>query len=123
MQEYVEGFTALGVETVALLYDSPRDLKYFARKHGLDFSLVSDKGSAVIRELGLLNTKMDPRTRYYGVPLPGIFLLDPEGRIVAKFAEQNYRDRPAFADLTDAVSSLTQQEVTEQEPSQPDMYR
>ena len=46
-------------------------------------------------------------TRHYGVPYPGIFLVDAKGVIKAKFAGESYRDRPLFEDLLVAVDELT----------------
>ena len=106
LQDHIEEFERHGVQAVGLLYDSPQTLDRFTRKHRLTFPLVSDRGSKVIRELGLLNREYDPATRYFGVPYPGIFLLDSSGTIVAKFAEKDYRKRPLFDDLLQAASAL-----------------
>ena len=43
----------------------------------------------VIRKLGLLNQEMDPGTKYYGVPYPGIFLLDARG-VISVTERQSY---------------------------------
>lgn len=89
-----------------MLYDSPSDLNRFSRRHKLTLSLVSDQGSVVIKDLGLLNEEMPKDTQYFGVPYPGIFLLDGELRVVDKFAEKDYRDRPVIEDLVKAVNAL-----------------
>ncbi|MFT7220790.1 MAG: hypothetical protein ACI8Z1_002410, partial [Candidatus Azotimanducaceae bacterium] len=43
---------------------------------------------------------------YFGVPYPGVFLVNGEGKIVAKFAEEDYRERPLLDDLLTAVEKL-----------------
>jgi len=91
---------------VALLYDPYTKLEKFRRKYNIPYSLLSDKDSNVIKQFGLLNTTYDTSTRYYGVPYPGVFLIDSEGYIVAKFAEQNYQNRPRIEDLIIAVDEL-----------------
>lgn len=106
LQEYIEEIDALGVSVVAVLYDSPEELSRFKAKHRLSFHLVSDPESKVIKDLGLLNDEMEPGTRYYGVPYPGVFLLDSSNRVIAKYAEMDYRDRPLFSDILDGVRSL-----------------
>ena len=90
----------------AVLYDSPAELARFTRKYGIKYPVLSDPDSAAIIQLGLLNTGMDPESKYYGVPYPGVFLLDAKGVIVGKFAEQDYRDRPLLEDLVQAVREL-----------------
>lgn len=68
---------------------------------------MSDQGSTVIKDLGLLNEEMPRDTQYFGVPYPGIFLLDGDLKVVGKFAEQDYRARPVIDDLVKAVNELT----------------
>jgi peroxiredoxin len=94
------------VSVVALLYDPYAQLEKFRRKYNISYSLLSDENSEVIMQFGILNPTYDINTRYYGVPYPGIFLINSEGIIKAKFAEENYRDRPLLQDLVTAVDRL-----------------
>lgn len=75
----------------------------FERKHQIPFTLLSDPDSRVIRQLNLLNETIEPGSRYHGVPWPGIFLLDAERQVVARFAEEDYRERPLLEDLESAA--------------------
>lgn len=95
-----------GVNVAAVLYDSSTTLARFSGKYEINFPLLSDPESSAIIQLGLLNPTYDPSTKYYGVPYPGVFLIDSEGIIIRKFAEENYRDRPLMADLIRAVNEL-----------------
>jgi hypothetical protein len=45
-------------------------LAAFARKHSIEFPLLSDKGSHVIRKFGIFNFNMAPDLRSHGVPHP-----------------------------------------------------
>lgn len=74
-----------------VLYEPPDVLKAFADRHGIEFPLLSDVGSTVITAYGLLNTEVTG-TRA-GVPHPGTFILDPEGRVTARFFEQAFQER------------------------------
>jgi hypothetical protein len=74
----------------------------FAEKHGITYTLLSDQGSKVIRDLGLLNEQVYeqhavygiPRQdRHWGVPYPGVFLLDAQGYVTQKRFHQSYRER------------------------------
>ena len=59
-------------------------LARFARAHQITFPMLSDKGSAVIRRYGILNTNI-PRTHtFYGIPFPGEYLVAPDGRVADK---------------------------------------
>ena len=68
-----------GLGLVSISYDPPETLKKFADSRGITFPLVSDPGSAVIRRYGLFNDTVDPKTRAYGIPHPGTFILDTKG--------------------------------------------
>jgi DsbC/DsbD-like thiol-disulfide interchange protein len=78
-------------------------LARFAATHGITFPLLSDVGSRVIRELGMLDEQVyehhaafgitDRQDRFWGVPYPGEFLLDERGIVTQKRFQKNYRER------------------------------
>lgn len=77
-------------------------LEAFATAHGISFPLLSDDGSRVIRELGLLDTELEThhaafgiktRDDQRGVPFPTTFVLGADGRVERTLAEENYRVR------------------------------
>ena len=77
-------------------------LRGFADKHGITYTLLSDEGSKVIRQLGLLNEHVyehhaaygvPKQDRHWGVSYPGTVLLDEQGRVVQKRFQQSYRER------------------------------
>lgn len=78
-------------------------LARFAQSHGISYPLLSDEGSVVITELGILNVPLEEERaaydrkvedRHRGIPYPGSFLLDEEGILVGKRLEQSHRIRP-----------------------------
>jgi len=75
----------------AILYEPPEVLEAFAERFGIEFPLLADVGSKVIRDYGLLNTAATGNQA--GIPHPGTFILDPEGRVVARFFERAYQER------------------------------
>jgi Disulphide bond corrector protein DsbC/AhpC/TSA family len=76
----------------SISYDSPAVLARFASPHQITFPLLSDKGSAVIRRYGILNTNI-PRTHmFYGIPFPGEYLIAPDGRVTDKVFLPSYQD-------------------------------
>ena len=47
-------------------------LKNFAERKGLDYPLLSDPGSQIIRAFGILNDNVPKdQPMYYGIPFPG----------------------------------------------------
>ena len=80
-------------------YDREAVLHTFAERKGIHFPLLSDSDSKIIRELGILNETIEKTNRSFGVPYPGSFVLDSKGVIVAKYFEDDYRQRYTAADL------------------------
>ncbi len=95
-----------GINVVGVTYDPVAHQRKFVGKHKISFPVMSDIDSIVIQQLGILNTDMPRETQYYGVPYPGIYLLDADSRVNAKFAEEDYRDRPLLKDVMDAAGKL-----------------
>ena len=106
MSEYAPDLKSKGVNVAAVLYDSRAELERFSHKYGITFPLLSDPESSAIIQLGLLNPNYDSSSKYYGVPFPGVFLVNSKGIIVGKFAKENYRDRPLMENLIGAVNQL-----------------
>ncbi len=107
--DLTEQFDAIGVSVVAMTYDSVDFLKDVELDRGVEFTLLHDEAITHVNRLGILNTDYEPGSRAYGVPYPGIFLLDTEGVIRFKFAEESYRDRPDFEGILEAATEMATQ--------------
>ena len=103
LTEIAEQFEEMGLSVVAMTYDSVETLKTVEEDQGIEFTLLHDEAITHVNALGILNTDYEPDSRAYGVPYPGIFLVDPDGVIQAKFAEEDYRDRPDFEFVLEAA--------------------
>lgn len=90
---------AQGLGLVAISYDSTETLARFARERAITFPLVSDPGSAIIRRFGLLNTTVERSSRAFGIPFPGTFIVDREGRVKARFFEEAYQERNTVSSI------------------------
>ncbi|MBP7779500.1 MAG: redoxin domain-containing protein [Acidobacteria bacterium] len=88
-----------GLGLVSITYDTPETLKKFTDSRGITFPLVSDPGSAIIKRYGLFNDTVDPKTRAYGIPHPGTFIVDPKGVVVQRFFEDAYQERYTAATI------------------------
>lgn len=93
MEESKAEFAKRGLSVAAISYDSPEILKHFAQRMGIHYPLLSDKGSAVIREFGIFNTDVPTTNQFYGIPHPGMFIVDASGKIRSKYFEKDYRER------------------------------
>ena len=98
LQRDLKEFEAAGVWVAAISYDPPGALAQFCDEHSITYPFLSDDGSRLIRELGILNTLIAEDEAIFGIPYPGSYLLDERGVIVAKFFHREYQQReaPAF---------------------------
>jgi len=109
-------------------YDSREVLEAFSRQNGITFPLLSDKGSEAIKRYGILNTvveeglgpnREDPAVKadiskyisaagtvptflgpmMKGVPFPGTFIVDRQGRVTSRFFEDFYVERSTVAGI------------------------
>jgi hypothetical protein len=86
-----------GLGVAALSYDSGAILEDFARRRRIRYPLLSDPGSLIIRRFGLLNTTFPEGDPAHGVPWPGSFVIDTQGRVQAKLFEKTYAERRTAA--------------------------
>lgn len=93
LQKNLQAFHEAGIGVVGLTYDSPKLQQKFADKNGLEYPLISDVDAYSVKALDILNTKYEPGDRAYGIPYPGIFVLDSNQKIVGKVFIEGYKKR------------------------------
>ncbi|HEU0121491.1 MAG TPA: peroxiredoxin family protein [Bryobacteraceae bacterium] len=94
--QQAEVIRGMGYEVAALTYDSPGALAHFAGRKGIAYPLLSDPDSAVIDAFGIRNENATTGFAK-GVPHPGLFVVDAEGRVVSKVMEEDYKDHLSVA--------------------------
>lgn len=95
-----------GYPVVSISYDAPDILAGFVNKFGITYKMTSDKDSAMIDAFGIRDPQYKEGSRAYGVPMPGIFVVDKDGLVRAKLAEDGYKNRPPSQAIVEAVNSL-----------------
>ena len=83
-----------GIKVFAISYDSQEILCSFAERFGITYPLLSDQGSRVIRQFGILNAHMPEDHEWFGVPYPGTYMIGSDGLVIDKsfFAEHGTRE-------------------------------
>jgi hypothetical protein len=99
LEQNKDEFRKLGFGIAAVSYDREPVLRNFASRRDIHFPLLSDPDSKIIRELGILNETIPKDNPFYGIPHPGTFILDANGVIIAKYFEEDYRERYTSADI------------------------
>ncbi|MDO9317458.1 MAG: peroxiredoxin family protein [Gammaproteobacteria bacterium] len=109
LQRLVEAapqFQAMGINVATMTYDPVATLAEAVEEHGVEFPLLFDENVKHVNAMGILNTQYEPGQRAYGIPYPGIFLIDAQGVIRAKFAEEDYKLRPEFSLVMEEAKKL-----------------
>jgi Disulphide bond corrector protein DsbC/AhpC/TSA family len=116
LQRSLPDFERQNIAMFAMSYDPVEVLHNFAAKYGITYTLFSDVGSKVIRALGLLNEQVyeqhaaygiPKQEHHYGVPYPGVFLLDAQGQVTEKRFQQSYRERETGVSILERGFGVT----------------
>jgi hypothetical protein len=91
LQSAKQRFAAQGLKLAAISYDSPAILKDFADRHGIDFPLLADPNSEILRKFNVLNNEAKGMTK--GMAYPGFIYIDAGGVIREKYFTAKYTDR------------------------------
>lgn len=93
LQQHLTEFEAAGISVVAMTYDAPELQQAFVAAQAITYPLLSDIDASSMKALCILNTEQQPGDRAYGIPHPGIFVVDRNGFIVGKLFVQAYSER------------------------------
>ncbi len=93
LQEQAGDFEKAGIGIVAITYDSPELQQVFIDAASITYPLLSDIDAATINTLGILNEQYEPGETAYGIPHPGVFVIDPEMNIAGKIFVEDYQVR------------------------------
>lgn len=89
----VDAAGRIGINLALVTYDSGDVLDAFARRFEIEYPLLSDKGSNLIRALGILNEEHGPGSFAHGIPHPMVFVIDASGVLRHRFSETHYSER------------------------------
>ena len=93
-------------------YDPVPVLKKFGEEQDISYHLLSDFDSAVIKKFGILNTLIQPedserhpstQRTFYGVPFPGVYVVDEEGVVTEKFFYRHYGTRASAGSILNSA--------------------
>jgi peroxiredoxin len=93
LQEYESEFDAVGIGLVAITYDDPALQQAFIDKFGITIPILSDVDALSFKTLGILNENYQPEDAQYGIPHPGMIVVDSSGKVVGKLFLEAYSSR------------------------------
>jgi hypothetical protein len=71
----------------------------FSARRNITFPIVSDAGSATIKQYGILNTTVPVDNPRYGYPFPGTFILNQAGVVTTRFFEATFQERDTITSV------------------------
>ena len=93
LQEHKAGFDAAGIGMVGITYDDPALQQAFIDKFGISIPILSDIDALSFKTLGILNREYQPGDSHYGIPYPGMIIIDTRGVVVGKLFLEAYSSR------------------------------
>jgi hypothetical protein len=99
LQGRLDALKREGLGLVAVSYDAVPVLADFAARRGITFPLLSDTGSAVIRQYGIFNTTVPESNQTYGIPFPGTFIVNAKGVVTSRHFEAAYQERDTITSV------------------------
>jgi hypothetical protein len=92
--------TAHGINAASITYDSQEILSNFGETYKIEYPLLSDVGSKVIRAFGILNTNVpEDHKMMYGMPWPGEYLVGRDSIVQDKLFLPSYEHRPSASEI------------------------
>jgi len=111
LQEHKAQFDTAGIALVAITYDEPTLQQAFIDKFGITLPILSDLNALSFKTLGILNQEYLPGDFQYGIPHPGMIIIDTNGTVVGKLFLEAYSSRvDAAAALAFARNALASNE-------------
>lgn len=106
MERSQAALAAQGLGLCSISYDSVEILRDFATRRGITFPMLADPGSVIIRRFGLFNETVEPTSRDYGIPHPGLLVVDPDGVVRERFFEERYYHRMTMPAVLTRLGTL-----------------
>jgi len=107
LQRNQADFERAGFSIIALTYDSPALQAAFIEANGIEYPMLSDVAARSVQALGILNVDYVPGDDHYGIPYPGIFILDESMTIQGKLFLASYAQRVDASEVLALAKSLS----------------
>ncbi|PCJ48653.1 MAG: AhpC/TSA family protein [Gammaproteobacteria bacterium] len=93
INEWNDRINELGYQVAGISYDSLEILKTFSDKNQLKYPLLHDLNHKTMEDLKVMNDKHKPGDKGYGIPYPGVMVINNEGRLAYKYFYEGYKKR------------------------------
>lgn len=93
LNAYKAAFDTAGIGLVGITYDSPELQQGFIDKFDIAIPLLSDIDVLTFKTLGIVNQDYQSGDEHYGIPYPGMIIVNPAGLVAGKLFLEGYSTR------------------------------
>ena len=99
LNDLAEQFSELGYAIAAISYDNTDILKKFAEQRNISYPLLSDQKVQTMLAYNIVNSEYAIGDEHYGIPYPGVVIIDNNGKVIHKHFFKGYKKRVKFSEL------------------------
>jgi peroxiredoxin len=99
LNDHAEKFRKLGYGLAAISYDNTEVLKAFSENKNISYPLLSDQQVKTMSAYNIVNSKYAVSDDNYGIPYPGVVIIDNTRKVINKHFFKGYKNRVKFSDL------------------------
>jgi peroxiredoxin len=99
LNDQAKQFTQLGYGLAAISYDNTDILKKFAEQQHINYPLLSDQKVQTMSAYDIVNKEYSVDDDNYGIPYPGVVVIDNKGNVMRKHFFKGYKNRVKFTEL------------------------
>lgn len=104
--EQAKNLKSLGYGLAAISYDNVRVLNTFSKEHKISYPLLSDIDAKTMKNYDILNKQYQAGSSHYGIPYPGVVVIDSQGKVTHKHFFEGYKKRVKFTKLYNSLKTL-----------------
>lgn len=112
MQNNLDSIKSAGLKPVGLSYDKVEALQSFASANGIQFPLLADPDSKVIRQMGVANTSGKQGSKKYNIAHPMTIIIGSDSTVTGVIPG-TVRERHSSDNLVEAWTKMNKSESTE----------
>ena len=99
LNDYAEKFRKLGYGLAAISYDNTAILKAFSEHKNISYPLLSDQDVKTMSAYNIVNSQYAVGDDNYGIPYPGVVIIDNASKVIDKHFFKGYKNRVKFSEL------------------------
>jgi peroxiredoxin len=97
-------FLSLGYGLAGISYDSIEVLNQFVQRHAIKYPLLADTQAQTMTAYEILNKAYKKGDDNYGIPYPGVVVINKKGKVIHKYFYEGYKNRVDFIELYEILT-------------------